>query len=88
MKISVVSGGFDPIHSGPVSSIHSAGGFGEFLIVALNSDEWFGACSGAAFMPFLGGDSVFGFIVSVDGVIDFVDDGKGSCIDALKGIWF
>ena len=40
MKISVVSGGFDPIHSGHISYIQSTKKFGEFLIVALNSDEW------------------------------------------------
>ena len=40
MKISVVSGGFDPIHSGHISYINSAKKFGDYLIIALNSDEW------------------------------------------------
>ena len=52
MKISVVSGGFDPIHSGHISYIQSAKKFGEFLIVALNSDEWLENKKGKAFMPF------------------------------------
>ena len=40
MKISVVSGGFDPIHSGHISYLKSAREMGDRLIVALNSDEW------------------------------------------------
>ena len=40
MKISVVSGGFDPIHSGHISYLKSAKEISDHLIVALNSDEW------------------------------------------------
>ena len=37
MKISVVSGGFDPIHSGHISYLESAKKEGDYLVVALNS---------------------------------------------------
>ena len=40
MKISVVSGGFDPIHSGHISYLKSAKKISDYLIVALNSDKW------------------------------------------------
>jgi D-beta-D-heptose 7-phosphate kinase/D-beta-D-heptose 1-phosphate adenosyltransferase len=40
MKISVVSGGFDPIHSGHISYLRSAKDISDYLIVALNSDDW------------------------------------------------
>ena len=40
MIIVVVSGGFDPIHSGHISYMKSAKDIGDHLIVALNSDEW------------------------------------------------
>ena len=40
MKIVVVSGGFDPIHSGHISYFKAARELGDKLIVALNSDEW------------------------------------------------
>ena len=40
MKVIVVSGGFDPIHSGHIAYFQSAKLLGDRLIVALNSDEW------------------------------------------------
>ena len=40
MKLIVVSGGFDPIHSGHIAYLKSAKSYGEKLIVALNSDVW------------------------------------------------
>ena len=52
MKISVVSGGFDPIHSGHISYINAAKKYGDYLIIALNSDEWLKQKKGKEFMPF------------------------------------
>ena len=40
MKIIVVSGGFDPIHSGHIAYFKAAKKYGDKLIVALNSDQW------------------------------------------------
>ena len=40
MKVIVVSGGFDPIHSGHIDYLRSAKNYGHKLIVALNSDSW------------------------------------------------
>ena len=40
MKIVVVSGGFDPIHSGHIAYLEEAKKLGDKLIVALNSDDW------------------------------------------------
>ena len=40
MKILVVSGGFDPIHSGHIACLEEAKKLGDTLIVALNSDNW------------------------------------------------
>ena len=53
MKISVVSGGFDPIHSGHINYISAAKKMGDLLIVMLNSDEWLKDKKGKPFMPFL-----------------------------------
>ena len=40
MKIVVVSGGFDPIHSGHIEYFKAAKLLGDKLIVAVNSDQW------------------------------------------------
>ena len=52
MKIVLVSGGFDPIHSGHISYLDSAKIMGDRLIVALNSDDWLIKKKGKFFMPF------------------------------------
>ena len=86
MKISVVSGGFDPIHSGHISYIESAKEYGDFLIIALNSDIWLRNKKGKEFMPFIERKAVLENIKGVDKVIDFQDDDLGSCIKALEKI--
>ena len=52
MKIVLVSGGFDPIHSGHISYLNSAKKMGDKLIVALNSDDWLIQKKGKFFMTF------------------------------------
>ena len=39
-KVVVVSGGFDPLHSGHLEYLKCAKSLGEVLIVGLNSDDW------------------------------------------------
>ena len=86
MKIAVVSGGFDPIHSGHISYINAAKQFGDYLIIALNSDEWLRQKKGKEFMPFEERKSILEDIKNVDEVLDFEDDDLGSCIKALEKI--
>ena len=40
MKVIVVSGGFDPLHSGHIAYFAAAKKLGDRLVVALNSDAW------------------------------------------------
>ena len=86
MRIIVVSGGFDPIHSGHIEYLKCAKDYGDKLIVALNSDNWLEKKKGKPFMPFLERKKILEAIQYVDEVIDFKDDKKGSCIDALQKI--
>lgn len=86
MKIVVVSGGFDPIHSGHIEYFKSAKELGDRLVVALNSDSWLEKKKGKFFMPFSERYSIVSSINYVDEVIDFNDDHMGSCIDALEKI--
>ena len=86
MNIVVVSGGFDPIHSGHVEYLKNAKEYGDKLIVALNSDTWLKKKKGKPFMTFNERKSILEAIQYVSEVINFEDDKKGSCINALLKI--
>ena len=83
MKIIVVSGGFDPIHSGHIAYFESAKEFGDKLIVALNSDEWLVNKKGKYFMPYSERKSIIENLSMEDDVINFEDDDIGSATNAL-----
>ena len=86
MKIIIVSGGFDPIHSGHIAYFKSARKLGDKLIVALNSDEWLANKKGKFFMPFFERKAIVKNLSCVDLVIDFEDDELGSATNALYKI--
>jgi cytidyltransferase-like protein len=83
MKIIVVSGGFDPLHSGHIAYFKSAKKLGDALVVALNSDEWLVNKKGKFFMPFNERKIIIENLSCVDSVIDFEDDSLGSATNAL-----
>ena len=72
-KIVLVTGGFDPIHSGHIEYLHSAKELGKILVVGLNSDEWLTRKKGRPFMPFRERQSVIENLKMVDKVISFDD---------------
>ena len=84
MNIIIVSGGFDPIHSGHIDYFKAAKKHGDKLVVALNSDKWLENKKGKFFMPFNERKAIIESIGCVDEVIDFEDDEIGSCIHALE----
>ena len=86
MKIVVVSGGFDPIHSGHIEYFKAAKLLGDKLIVAVNSDQWLVDKKGKFFMPFNERSSIISSLEVVDQVIAFEDDGLGSCVLGLEKI--
>ena len=85
MKIVLVTGGFDPMHSGHVTYLREARALGSMLIVGLNSDEWLARKKGRPFMPYHERMDVILGCRYVDGVISF-DDSDGSACDAIHKI--
>ena len=51
-RIVLVTGGFDPLHSGHIDYFKAAKKLGDELWVGLNSDEWLVRKKGQAFMPY------------------------------------
>jgi len=50
MKPVIVTGGFDPIHSGHIEYFKAAKEMGSILFVGVNSDEWLTRKKGKPFM--------------------------------------
>ena len=89
MKIVVVSGGFDPIHSGHLAYFKEAKELGMYLIVGVNSDEWLMRKKGYVFMPIEEREEIVRSIKYVNGVNRFNDD-DDSAIDLLNKVkyWY
>jgi len=81
-KIVLITGGFDPIHSGHIAYIQAARKLGDLLVVGVNSDAWLTRKKGAPFMPLTERSAILKNIVGVDFVINF-DDSDGSARHAL-----
>jgi cytidyltransferase-like protein len=75
--IVVVSGGFDPVHSGHIKLLKEARLLGDMLIVGINSDEWLERKKGRAFMPWTERLCILNNLSMVDEVYTF-DDTDGT----------
>jgi D-beta-D-heptose 7-phosphate kinase/D-beta-D-heptose 1-phosphate adenosyltransferase len=73
-KIVLITGGFDPLHSGHIAYFKAAKTLGDILIVGLNSDDWLVRKKGAAFMPWNERLCVINNLSMVDEVFTFDDD--------------
>ena len=85
MKIVVVSGGFDPVHSGHISLFRAAAGLGDRLIVGVNSDEWLTRKKGKPFMDIHERKAILQAIRWVDEVWEF-DDSDGTACELLEHV--
>jgi D-beta-D-heptose 7-phosphate kinase/D-beta-D-heptose 1-phosphate adenosyltransferase len=81
-NIVLVTGGFDPIHSGHISYLKSANKLGDILVVGVNSDEWLIRKKGKAFLPWKERSTIVENIKGVSYVCAF-DDSDGSAKDAI-----
>ena len=83
--IVVVTGGFDPLHSGHIAYFKAAKQLGDILIVGVNSDAWLIRKKGSPFMPSTERNNIVENLSMVDGVILFNDD-DGSAKEAIKNV--
>jgi len=75
----LVTGGFDPLHSGHIQYFKAARQLGGRLIVGLNSDEWLQRKKGKAFMPWDERKVIIEELGCVDKVIEFDDKDDTAC---------
>lgn len=85
MKIVLVTGGFDPLHSGHIAYLKAARKLGSVLIVGLNSDAWLERKKGRAFMPLAEREAIVSNIQGVTATISYNDD-DGSSRDAIRKV--
>jgi cytidyltransferase-like protein len=79
MKVVIVTGGFDPLHSGHIEYFKAAKALGDHLVVGVNSDAWLERKKGKAFMPFDERAAIIKELDCVDEVIGFKDDDDTAC---------
>ena len=84
-KIILVTGGFDPLHSGHIAYFKAAQDLGDHLVVGLNSDAWLTRKKGKPFMPWHERASIIKELSCVNEVIEFNDD-DGSASDAIAKV--
>ena len=82
-KIVLVSGGFDPLHSGHIAYFEAAAQLGDELWVALNSDAWLARKKGRPFMPIQERASIVKNLRMVNRVVADFDDSDESASGAI-----
>jgi len=85
MKIVLVTGGFDPVHSGHIAYFKEARSLGDKLIVGVNSDKWLTFKKGRPFMSWDERAIIVAAIHYVDRVINF-NDNDSTAIDAIRQV--
>jgi cytidyltransferase-like protein len=74
MTIVLVTGGFDPLHSGHIAYFEAAKKLGDQLVVGINSDAWLVRKKGRTFMPLKERVTIVKNLKNVDWVMDFNDE--------------
>ena len=78
MKVVIVTGGFDPLHSGHIAYFNAAKELGDKLVVGLNSDAWLSRKKGRPFMSWYERSKIIQALKVVDFVIEFNDDDESA----------
>ena len=84
-KIVLVTGGFDPLHSGHIAYFKAAKEAGNKLVVGVNSDEWLTRKKGRPFMPYDERIAIIKELSCVDEVVEF-DDTDNTAVGAIRQV--
>jgi cytidyltransferase-like protein len=84
-RVVLVTGGFDPLHSGHIAYFKAARTLGDMLVVGVNSDSWLERKKGRAFMPSTERITIIQNLKVVDHCILF-DDSDGSAREAIRNV--
>ena len=84
--ISVVSGGFDPVHPGHIMMMNDCLDFSDYLVVGVNSNQWLINKKGNFFMDIKHRLYVINNLATVNEAIEFEDDSNGSASNLLINI--
>ena len=82
-KLSLVTGGFDPIHSGHISYFERAKDLSDYLVVGINTNEWLTRKKGQYFLPWIERAEIIRHLDMVDAVISW-DDADDTGIGAIQ----
>ena len=78
-KLTLVSGGFDPIHSGHISYFKKAKDLSDYLVVGLNSEEWLTRKKGQYFQSWEERAKIIRHLNMVNAVISWDDKDDSAC---------
>ena len=81
-ELSLVTGGFDPIHSGHISYFKRAKDLSNYLVVGLNGDPWLTRKKGQFFQCWTERADIIRHLDMVDAVISW-DDADDSALGAI-----
>ena len=83
-ELSLVTGGFDPIHSGHISYFKRAKDLSNYLVVGLNGDPWLTRKKGQYFQCWTERADIVRHLDMVDAVISYDDSDGSSCEGIAK----
>tara|TARA_R110002153_G_scaffold135013_1_gene284523 strand:- start:634 stop:1071 length:438 start_codon:yes stop_codon:yes gene_type:complete len=84
-KVGIISGGFDPLHSGHIKYIQAAALECDILIVGVNSNDWLERKKGKYFLHFDERQCILEHVIGVQRVMSF-DDSDDSAIDLINKV--
>jgi len=83
-KVALVTGGFDPIHSGHITYFNNAKLLAPYLIVGINSDEWLERKKQNKLQNWSERETIIKHLKMVDLVISYNDQDDSSCAAISK----